>query len=54
MAHDILESICEFCHDRVPDEFISLVSSMSNVFADDLDLIVDPVSNFGSLNEGEE
>jgi hypothetical protein len=54
MAHDILEGVCKFCHDCVPYEFIGLMSPMSNVSANDLDLVVNPISNFGSTYESEE
>jgi hypothetical protein len=54
MAHDVLERSGEFGHYRIPNEFVGLTSSLSDVFADDFDLVVDPVSDFWSANEGEE
>jgi hypothetical protein len=54
MAHDILEGIGKFIHNCVPYIFVSFVPSISEVSADDFDLVVDPVSNFRSSYEGEE
>jgi hypothetical protein len=52
VAHNVLEHVGEFGYYCIPNEFVGFVSSLSDVFADNFDLIVDPVSNFGSMNEG--
>jgi hypothetical protein len=53
MAHDVLECVGKFCYDCIPYEFVSFVPSLADVFADSLDLVIDPVSNFRSSCEGE-
>jgi hypothetical protein len=53
VAHDVLEGIRKFIHDCVPYEFIRFVSAISDVFADNFDLVIDPISDFGSSHECE-
>jgi hypothetical protein len=52
MAHDVLECVGEFCHDGVPYEFVSFVPALTNVPASNFDLVIDPISDFGSSYEG--